>query len=150
VFEIDDEIDRVRETKTDLPIVDIPEADLGPTITFTKWHKKNDWYQLTGTDEVSRYADVVGAQFKHGKPSATEEEILEHVESKISKMFPNVFKNPNSSRVSEVNPRSEGKSLDKDTFKLTEDEERACKMFVDQGIMTRKEYVDEVKKLRSQ
>lgn len=148
VFEIDDEIDRVRETKTDLPVVDIPEADLGPTITFTQWHKKNDWYQLTGTDETSRYADVVGAQFKAGKPNATEEEILEHVESRISKMFPNLFKNPNSKRVSEVNPRSEGKSLDKDTFKLTEDEEKACKMFVDSGVMTRKEYVDELKKLR--
>lgn len=148
VFEIDDEIERVQAHKADLPEIDIPEPEVGPTPAFKAWHKKNNWYELSGDDEASRYADVIGAQYKQKNPNATEEMLLEHVESRIARRFPELFENPNSKRPSEVNPSSEGSPQQASGFKLTEAEERVCKMLIEQGAMTRKEYIDELKKTR--
>lgn len=150
VFEIDEQIEKVKDNPDLVPNIDLPEEPVGPTPTFKRWHKRNSWYELSGDDEASRFADTLGAQFKSKNPNATEEELLEHVESKIARRFPELFENQSGSRVSEVNPRSNGKAgPTSDSFKLTEDEERACKMFVDQGIMTRKQYIDELKKTRT-
>jgi hypothetical protein len=147
VLEIDEQIEQVRERKLEVPDVEVDE-EVGPTPTFNRWHKQNPWYKLTGDDEASRYADVIGAQYKKANPEVSERDLLEHVESKIARRFPEIFENPNGKRGHEVNPKGENKSSGTDNFKLTEEEERVCKMFVDQGVMTRKEYIDDLKKMR--
>lgn len=146
VFKIDEEIERVREQKASEPNLDVPEVDVGPTPYFKKWHRDNPWYDLRGESEASLFADAAGVKFKQKNPAATEQELLEHVESLVAKRFPEVFENPNKKKASEVNPRSTTNET-RDTFKLNEEQERVCKMFVDQGIMTRKQYIDELRKL---
>lgn len=146
VFKIDEEIERVREQKSNEPVIDVPEVDVGPTPYFKKWHRDNPWYDLRGESEASMFADAAGVKFKQKNPSATEQELLEHVESLVAKRFPEVFENPNKNKASEVNPRS-NTNEHRETFKLNEEQERVCKMFVDQGIMTRKQYIDELRKL---
>lgn len=150
VYEIDEELDRVREKKMDLPELEVPDEPVGPTPTFKKWHRVNSWYELSGDDEASRFADMAGLKYRQKHPEAPEADFLEHVEAQVARRFPEVFDNPNSKRVSEVNPRGNHKNDDEGNFKLSPEEERACKMFVDQGVMTRKEYIADIKKMRAE
>jgi hypothetical protein len=147
VYALDEQIDRVRQQPLDVPHIDVPEVETGPTPTFRTWHKRNDWYELSGDHEASRFADAVGYQLKSKNPDISESDLLEQVESKVARRFPELFENENSRRPSEVNPRSETKSSGP-TIKLSEAEERVCKMLVEQGVMTRKQYIDEIKKTR--
>lgn len=148
VMELDEEIEQVKERKFDMPEVEVDDVPKGPTPTFKAWHKVNKWYELEGDDEASRYADTIGIQFRTKNPNATERELLEHVEARVAKRFPEVFENPASKEKSPVNPKGDGKSKT-DTFKLTAEEERACQMFLDQGVFKNKqEYIEEVKKIR--
>lgn len=152
VFEIDERIDQIKNTPTnDLPDVELPAEEIGPTPTFKKWHKQNSWYQLTGEDEASAYANVVGLKLRKDNPDISEAEFLASVESKVARRFPELFENPNSNRVSEVNPRSDkGTGRPASGFKLTEAEETVCKMLVASGDMTREEYIKEVKRVRGE
>lgn len=148
VFAIDEEIESVRTKEVDVPKIDLPEPEVGPTVTFKKWHKENKWYSLNDEeDDVSRWADQVGLAYRRKNPNSSEEEFLAHVESKVAKRFPEVFENKNATRVSEVNPKQDNKPTN-DTFKLNDEEEKVCKMLVESGTMTRKQYVEEIKKVR--
>ena len=147
---IEEKMEKVKATPVELPDVEIPEPPKGPTPTFKSWHKKNSWYELQGDHEESRIADVIGATFKKNNPDATEEEFLEHVERKIAKRFPELFENKTAPKTPEVGSNAGNKSGSGDSFKLTEEEERAFKLFTEQGApITRKQYVDEIKKVRS-
>jgi hypothetical protein len=150
VYELDERIEKVSKEGVDVPAVDLPAVEEGPTPVFKSWHKKNPWYELTGEDEASRYADLVGIKYRKENPNSSELEFLEHVESRVAKRFPEVFENPNSKGVSEVNPRSGPRSTSGSVFKLTEAEETVCKMLVASGEMTREEYIKEVKSVRGQ
>lgn len=145
---IEEKMEKVKTTP-DIPDVVIPEVPQGPTPTFKSWHKKNSWYELQGDHEESRIADVIGATFKKNNPDATEEEFLEHVEKRIAKRFPELFENKTAPKVSEVGSNAGNKTGGGDSFKLTPEEERICKQMVEQDVMTRKEYIDEIKKVRS-
>lgn len=148
VFEIDERIEQVREQKADVPEVDV-SAEVTPTPTFRQWHKRNNWYELDGDDEASRYADMVGMKYRKSNPEATEREILDEVESKVAKRFPEKFDTKPTNRTAEVNPRSDTRSVSGDTFKLTDEEEEAFKTFVKMGApIDRKQYVAEIKKMR--
>lgn len=146
---IEEKMEQVKTAPADLPDVEIPEQPKGPTPTFKAWHKKNSWYELQGDHEESRIADVIGATFKKNNPDATEEEFLEHVEKRIAKRFPELFENKTAPKTPEVGSNSGNKTGSGDSFKLTPEEERICKQLVEQDVMTRKEYIDEIKKVRS-
>lgn len=147
VYLLDDEIEKVRSAPVDVPNVEIPQAEAGPTLVFKKWHRQNSWYQLDGDDEASRHADMFAARERSKDSGISEEDLLRKVESNVAKRFPELFANPNASRTAEVNSRSERKESS-DSFKLTDAEELVCKMLVRDGVMTRKAYVDEIKKVR--
>lgn len=149
VFAIDEEIEKVRTKEIDVPKIDVPEPDVGPTPTFKRWQKLNPWYSVSDeNDDISRWADQIGFIYRKNNPDKSEVEFLEYVEKRVAKRFPEVFENPNSKRVSEVTPTNDSKPTT-DSFKLTEEEEKVCKTLVDQGVMTRKQYVEEIKKVRS-
>lgn len=147
---IDEKLDQVREAPLQVPDVQVPtEEEVAPTPYFTQWSKQNKWYKITGDDEASRHADVIGAMYKQKHPDVTERELLEHVEEKVAKRYPELFENPNRKSPAEVNAGGEQKSSGGDTFKLSEHEERVCAQLVEQKVMTRKQYIDEIKKIRS-
>lgn len=148
VFAIDEEIERVKANPQDLPEVEIPQVDVGPTPTFRAWHKQNEWYQLDGSDEASAYANVVGEKIRKDNPNLGEKEFLAQVESRVARRFPELFDNPAASRTTEVNPKSDTRASSGPSIKLTEAEEKVCKLLVEQGVMTRKQYIDEIKKMR--
>jgi hypothetical protein len=148
---IDDRLDKVREAPLVVPNIQAPavEVEPEPSAYFKQWSKVNRWYQLKGDDEASRHADVIGQMFKQKHPDATDRELLEHVEEKVAKRYPELFENKARKEPADVNSGGERRSSGEDNFKLTENEERVCKQLVEQGVMTRKKYIEEIKKVRS-
>lgn len=135
--EMDDLRDKINEVK---PPVDIPA---GPPPELIEFKTRNSWYQRD--DAMTRYADSVGQElFNQGlSPS----KVLEGVEKKTREAFPEKFRNPNRESAPEMVPS--GKRAGTTTgFRLTDEEEKIVKNFVATGIMTRDQYVAELKKLR--
>lgn len=158
VYQISEELENIKsKTSPPPPEIQIDETDVKPSSTFSKWHKRNNWYHLDANQvedetekEASLYANVVGANYKQKNPKATEAEMLEEVAAKIAKKFPELFDNPEAKKTTPtVSSSSKSQQNTDEVFKLTADEERACAMFEKFG-MSRKDYVAELKKLRGQ
>lgn len=146
VLEIDEELERVKTDQPPLPDVEV-ETTVEPSATFRSWHRKNSWYKLDGDDDASLFANTVGMKWRQNNPNGSEKEFLEHVEKEVFKRFPEVFDNPNRHKVSDVNPKGDDKQ-NKKVYKLTPEEERACDMFVAQGVFkNREEYIKELRKI---
>jgi hypothetical protein len=80
-------------------------------------------------------------------PNQDPEEVLQYVTVQVKKRFPDKFVNPNRNKpgavgTSDTNIESRG------SFQLTEDERRVMNTFVRTGIMSKEEYIAEVKKTR--
>lgn len=135
--EMDDLRDKINEVK---PPVDIPA---GPPPELIEFKTRNSWYQRD--DAMTRYADSVGQElFNQGLPP---HKVLEGVEKRTREAFPEKFRNPNRESAPEMVPS--GKRAGTTTgFRLTDEEEKIVKNFVATGIMTRDQYVAELKKLR--
>lgn len=135
--QMDDIRDKINEVK---PPVDIPA---GPPPELVEFKTRNSWYQRD--DAMTRYADSVGQElFNQGLPP---HKVLEGVEKRTREAFPEKFRNPNRESAPEMVPS--GKRAGSTTgFRLTDEEEKIVKNFVATGIMTRDQYVAELKKLR--
>lgn len=135
--EMDDLRDKISEVK---PPVEIPT---GPPPELVEFKTRNSWYQRD--DAMTRYADSVGQELFNQGLSPTK--VLEGVEKKTREAFPEKFRNPNRESAPEMVPS--GKRAGSTTgFRLSDDEEKIVKNFVATGIMTRDQYVAELKKLR--
>jgi hypothetical protein len=113
--------------------------------------RNKSWYQ---TDEVmTAFADRVGHAFavKNLNQGFRPEfaDILNHVESRVREKFPSSF-GPKRTAPSVVEgsstpnrpaPRTPG-------FELSDMEQKAMKTFVEAGIMTKEEYISDIKKIR--
>lgn len=77
--------------------------------------------------------------------------MLKYVKTRIKTLYPERFQNPNRSRPSSVEGSSTAStrnSESRDTFMLTDDEKRAMNTFVRQGVMTKEEYIKEIKRVK--
>jgi hypothetical protein len=139
--EIRDEMDDVRDKiEKVVPPVEVPA---GPPPELVEFKQRNSWYQRD--DAMTRYADSVGQElFQQG---LAPHKVLEGVERRTREAFPEKFRNPNRESAPEMVPsgRRAGSSP---VFRLTDDEEKIVKNFVATGIMTREQYIADLKKLR--
>ena len=119
-----------------------------PHPEFIQWVEKNTWY---GQDSDMRVtADQIGLAYAQNHPDLPPQEVLKYVEQRIRKVFPEKFSNPNRSKPALVDGGSRSKPSPKsDDFDLSEEEQKVMHTFVRQGIMTEKQYKDELKKVRS-
>lgn len=112
---------------------------------FTAWQERNAWY---GKDtEMRQFADTLGLGYAQANPGLDPDEVLEYVTNQVKKTFKDRFENPNRTKPSAVEGSSNAQPK-KDDVQLTDDERRVMNTFVRQGIMTKEEYLAEVKKLR--
>lgn len=129
---------QLREQLTQEPV---SESELQPE--FVDWKARNPWY--SSTPHMKVYADTVGLELaKQGVPKS---EVLRKVEAAVKKEFPNKFRNPNQDKPSGVESGT-SKSKPSSGIQLSEDEHRAMKTFVRQGIMTEAEYKEQLKLVR--
>lgn len=150
VIEIDERITDLKTQKVveETKVASTPQQ---PDPRFVAWVDRNKWYVQ---DPVLRKeADDIGIAYKAIKGNSVDpEDIIEFVEKQIKVLHPEKFRNPNRQRESAVDSGSgsAGKNLTdaRDTFKLSEEEERAMRTWVRQGVMTEKEYKEQLRKIK--
>lgn len=121
-----------------------------PSPEFVVWSKENKWYM--SDEEMHDFADGTAASFvqrsKIKGDLISEQDVFKYVDKQVRKAFPEKFSNPNRDRPSAVS--SGNVSNNKDTkltasVKLTPEQEDIARNFAKSGVMTREEYIKELK-----
>lgn len=113
---------------------------------FAAWTKRNAWYDTS--KPMRAFADALGIELRAGGMSPSE--VLKQVEAQIKEEFPNKFRNPNRDKTSAVEGSSKGggKSGSSGEASLSEDERRIMNTFIRTGVMTKEQYIAELKKVK--
>lgn len=112
---------------------------------FTAWQEQNAWY---GKDnEMRQFADTLGLGYAQANPGLDPDDVLEYVTNQVKKTFKDRFENPNRTKPSAVEGGSNAPKA-KDDVQLTDDERRVMNTFVRQGVMTKEDYIAQVKAMR--
>lgn len=112
---------------------------------FISWLGDNKWYQKEV--EMREFADSIGMGYAQTHPNQDPEEVLQYVTVQVKKRFPDKFVNPNRNKpgavgTSDTNIESRG------SFQLTEDERRTMNTFIRSGVLTKEQYISELKAMR--
>lgn len=144
IIEIDDRIADVRETQKKQQEAIKQEAASNPD--FDEWVSENNWYNKD--TEMRTDADTVGAAYKRNNPEKSAQEILDYVTKKIKQMHPDKFQNQARNKPSAVEGSTGRQAASRDAFLLSDEEKKVMNTFIRQGIMTKDEYIAEIKKVR--
>lgn len=119
-----------------------------PDPRFTDWLGKNSWYAQDG--EMKEFADDIGIAHAKSHPDKDPLDVLKYVDQRVRKSYPERFTNPNRNRPSAVAGReSQGSGrFANDNFKLSNIEEEIMKTFVRDGVMTKEQYIADIKSVR--
>jgi len=146
IIEIDEKIAEVRETQKAQAAAEVEPTVNEPHPDFQSWVSENRWYEKNS--EMRADADAFGEAYARNNPSKTPSEVLKYVTEKIKRTYKEEFENPNRSRPSGVEGGGTRQGTSRDTFTLTEEETRVMNTFVRNGVMTKEEYLKEVKAMR--
>lgn len=116
-----------------------------PDPRFVSWVQRNDWYAKDAG--MREYADALGMGYAKVHPELEPEEVLSYVTTQVKQQFKEKFQNPNRNKPSFVEGGST-QSSSKSSFELTDDERKAMNTFVRAGVMSKEDYISEVKKMR--
>lgn len=116
-----------------------------PDPRFVNWVSENKWYEKDA--ELREYADFVGHKYANSNPNLDPEEVLVYVTRQVKNQFKDKFTNPNRTKPNAVEGAS-APAANKNSFELTEDERRVMNTFVRSGVLTKEQYIEEVKRLR--
>jgi hypothetical protein len=140
LIEIDDKIAEVKlaqkEESRSTQATGVPEE-------LEAWIGKNPWYN--SDKEMAADADSIGIGYKMKNPDKSPDEVLVYVERQIKRMYPEKFTNPNRPKAGVEAPSNRGASKSSGGFTLSEDEERVARNFERNGIMSRADYIKELK-----
>ena len=143
----DDAIDILKQERQQEQVVAQQQQKAGPTPYFQSWVAKNNWY--LNDPELRSFADDIGVgAYQRAKGQIAEEELYELVRNRVLKAYPEKFRGnaPKTSAVEGAGGTSH--AVKPDSFKLSEEETKAMNTFVRQGIMTKQQYIDEIKRTR--
>jgi hypothetical protein len=153
VIALEDKIDQVKEQKKEFEqeLKQDQQAQAQPTPEYVEWIKSNEWYLQD--QEMHGDADGFALSFIQKKPQATPSEVYAHVSQRIKKAYPEKFggTQPVSSTPKQPSPVDSGRQsatpVKKEKFTLTQMEEDICRNLVKNNVMTRDEYIAELKKV---
>lgn len=147
IIELDDKIAEVRDTQKAQKQQEAVNAEPETHPAFQSWVSENKWYEKNS--EMRSDADAFGEAYARNNPDKTPTEVLEFVTRKIKKAYAEEFQNPNRNRPSGVEGGSGNRQgASRDSFTLTEEESRVMNTFVRNGVMTKEEYIKQVKAMR--
>ena len=146
VIAADERIDLVREQQRKMVVEeDTPQAgEEHPE--FLEWKSKNSWY--VSSHPMKAFADALGAELAN--QGLTPPQVLKRVEEEVRKEFPNKFQNPRQNRASAVESGNVKTVSGGGSYSLSPDERRVMQTFVRTGVMTEKEYIAELRKVKGQ
>lgn len=113
---------------------------------FVSWVNENKWYEKD--IEMREYADTLGQGYAQRNPNLDPEDVLRYVTIQVKKHFQDKFSNPNRTRPSAVEGATNVASSNKNSFELTDDERRVMNTFVRANVMSKEEYIAQVKQMR--
>ncbi len=125
------------------------KVDANPTPQiFLDWKEANEWY---GNDfDMTIYADGYGRQLKESNPNLSGKEAFDAVTAKVKEVFPQNFggtRLPNRGHPStKGSVRTPAKSS-AGFASLTAEQQKICNEFVEAGVMTKEEYVKQIKEV---
>lgn len=121
-----------------------------PHPNFVQWAQRNPWYRTDG--ELTMVADQIGTAYAASNPQLSPDDVLKYVEQRVKKIYPDKFTNPNKSRPSAVEggtaTPAKKSSDDLSSYPLTDEERKVMQTFVRQGIMTKEEYIRDLKQVK--
>lgn len=124
-------------------------ASQGVHPDFQAWQSRNQWY--TNDPDLREFADATGMVYASKNPGVNPVEVLQYVEQKVKKQFPDKFgsrKATAPSPTASVNRQSTSRSVKDDGFQLDEMERQIMDTLVKTGTMTEAEYKAELKKAK--
>lgn len=145
VVEIDDQISDIKAAHVAQKQAE-QFVDNQPDPRFVQWVQNNSWYAQD--PELRAFADQVGMAYANSNPDVDPVDVLKYVTGRVKKAYSDKFENPARKQPSPVGGSSTSKPVKSDGFKLTEEEERVMKQFVRQGILTKEEYIKDIKRMR--
>lgn len=107
---------------------------------FTQWTDRNSWYKSSGP--MKAFADALGQDLARAGNSPSE--VLKKVEAEVRKEFPHKFRNPNQDKPGSVES-AQGRGTSKTSFTLTDQQRKIMNNLVRQGVMTEKQYIEDLK-----
>ena len=116
-----------------------------PDPRFITWANENKWYN--SDQEMRQFADAIGVGYAQSNPGLDPVEVLNYVTAQVKSRFKDKFVNPNRSKPNSVEGATTT-AANKSSFELTEDERKVMNTFVRQGLMSKEEYIAEVKRMR--
>lgn len=117
----------------------------GPDPRFVAWQQEQKWY--TTDREMRDYADTLGLAYAQRNPGIDPVDVLEYVTKQVKVHFKEKFENPRRNQPSAVEG-SGTPPAKKGSFELTDDERKVMNTFVRQNVMTKEEYIAQVKAMR--
>jgi hypothetical protein len=144
VVKLDDQIDLVKDEQSKLKqAANEPQQDQ-PNPEFTNWVDKNKWYETS--QPMRAYADALGRDLAY--KGLTPSEVLREVEKQVREEFPQKFRNANRDKPGAVEGSTNKGGKSGGEITLSDDERRVMQRFVRTGVMTEKEYMAELKRIK--
>ena len=147
VVELDEEIDTLKEKKTQVAQAAAAPAPIPAEITEWLGKPENQWYHQN--QFLKDVADAMARDIRQNNAGIEPGALLRQVDTKLRKELPQHFPN-RSSAVSDGSGdgQSSGQSRgNKPKYSdMTDEQQSACKRFEKTGVMTRQEYIDELVK----
>ena len=115
---------------------------------FAAWVDENKWYS---TDQEMRdHADIIGQRYAAQNPDESPMNVLKVVTREIRMRFKDKFTNPNRNKPGAVSGSDTTTTPKPKTFEMTEDERRVMNTFVRTGVMSKDEYISQLKLIRGE
>lgn len=122
------------------------QAPQQPDPRFITWAQENKWYE--SDPELRDYADTIGLGYAQKNRGVDPVEVLEYVTAQVKKTFKDKFVNPKREKPNSVEGASSASSTGKGSLELSDDEKKVMNTFIRQGIMSKEEYLSELRKMK--
>jgi hypothetical protein len=152
LVEIDDKVEAVKDAQRKFAAEQAAEAAraASPEVIhpeFAAWTKRNTWYETS--KPMRAFADALGIELRSQGLSPSD--VLKQVEVQIKEEFPNKFRNANRDKAPAVEGTSKGGGKSGggvSEASLSDDERRVMNSIVRTGVMTKEQYIAELKKVK--
>lgn len=149
VIDVDSRIDDLREKVTEARQAEQVAKAQAPEVhpEFQNWISDNKWY--SSNVEMRDFADTYGQSYARSHPGVDPQIILQEVQKSVKRAFPDKFKNPAREAASAVEGSSPARKSREADYQLTEEETKVMNRFVRQGILTKEQYIADLKKIKT-
>lgn len=144
VIDLDEKIALVREEQRELK--EAPPVAVEPVgnPVLDRWQDRNSWY---GSDRaMTAFTDALGRELHAKGVSLTD--ALAEIDKQVKVEFAHKFRNPNKDKPGMVESSSNRGGKNADSFELSEEERQVMHKLVKSGVMTKEEYIRDLKAIK--